>query len=64
MVESPGTGQEQGTYPDHGYIDGNPTFVITNVHKRRINAEEKAKVVTAVWGTESIQFLAAKAILH
>ena len=26
--------------------------------------EEKAKVVTAVWGTEFIQFLATLAILH
>ena len=26
--------------------------------------EEKAKVVTAVWGTEFIQFLAGLAILH
>ena len=26
--------------------------------------EEKAKVVTAVWGTELIQFLAALAIFH
>ena len=27
-------------------------------HRRRINTEEKAKVVAAVWGTEFIQFLA------
>ena len=33
-------------------------------HRRRINAEEKAKVVTVVWGTESIQFLAVLVILH
>ena len=33
-------------------------------HRRRINTEEKAKVVAAVWGTEFIQFLAALAILH
>ena len=31
---------------------------------RRINTKEKAKVVTAVWGTKLIQFLAALAILH
>ena len=31
---------------------------------RRIKTEEKAKVVTAVWGTELIQFLAALAILN
>ena len=33
-------------------------------HRRRINTEEKAKVVTAVWGTEFIQFVAVLAILH
>ena len=33
-------------------------------HRRRINTEEKAKVVTVVWGTESIQFLAVLVILH
>ena len=33
------------------------------LHRRRIKTEEKAKVVTAVWGTEFIQFLAAPAIL-
>ena len=64
MVESPGTGQEQRTDPDHGYIDGSPTFVITNVHRRRINTEGKAKGVAAVWGAEFIQFLASLAILH
>ena len=31
---------------------------------RRINTEEKAKVVAAAWGKELIQFLAAIAILH
>ena len=33
-------------------------------HRRRINTEEKAKVVAAVWGTEFIKFLAALAIFH
>ena len=33
-------------------------------HRRRINTEEKAKDVSAVWGTELIQFLAALDILH
>ena len=33
-------------------------------HKRKINTEEKAKVVAAVLGTELIQFLATLAILH
>ena len=32
-------------------------------HRGRINTEEKAKIVAAVWGTEFIQFLAALAIL-
>ena len=29
------------------------------MHRRRIEIEEKAKIVTAVWGKEFIQFLAA-----
>ena len=33
-------------------------------HRRRIKAEEKTKVVPAVWGTEFIQFLAALAVLY
>ena len=35
-------------------------------HRRRINIEEKVKVVAAVWGTEFIfiKFLAKLAILH
>ena len=33
-------------------------------HRRRINTEEEAKVVTAVWGTEFNQFLIALSILH
>ena len=33
-------------------------------HTRRINIEEKSKVVAAVWGTEFIQFLAALAVFH
>ena len=33
-------------------------------HRRRINTEEKAKVVAAAWVTELIQFLAKLAILH
>ena len=31
-------------------------------HRRRMNTEEKAKVVAAAWGTELIQFLDAQAI--
>ena len=37
---------------------------VLQYHRRRINTEEKAKVVAAVGGTECIQFLAALAILH
>ena len=33
-------------------------------HSRRIDTEEKAKVVAAVWGPKLIKFLAALAILH
>ena len=33
-------------------------------HRRRIQTEEKKKVVAAAWGAEFIQFLAALAILH
>ena len=33
-------------------------------HRRRINTEQQARVVAAVWGTELIQFLATLAILH
>ena len=36
----------------------------TFTHTRRINTEEKAKVVAAVWGEEFIQFLAALNVLH
>ena len=33
-------------------------------HRRKINTEEKAKVVASVWRAEFIQFLAALAVLH
>ena len=36
----------------------------TAVHRRRIKTEEKAKVITAVWGTELIKFLAMLAVFH
>ena len=41
------------------YYTGSPA-----AHGRRIKAEEKAKVVASVWGTELIQFLSALAIFH
>ena len=40
------------------------TLVSIEVFFLRINTEEKAKVVTAVWGTEFFQLLAALATLH
>ena len=33
-------------------------------HRRRLNTEEKAKVVAAAWGTALILLLAPLAILH
>ena len=36
--------------------------VIYQDHRRRINTDEKVKVVTAVWGKEFIKFLASLAI--
>ena len=36
----------------------------TMCHRRRIKTKEKAKVVAAAWGTESIHFFAVLAILH
>ena len=38
-----------------------PPRIPLYTHERRINTEEKILVVAAVWGTESIQFLAALA---
>ena len=38
--------------------------MVADGHRRRINTQEKANVVAAVWGTEFIQFLAALAVLH
>ena len=40
-------------------------WTLIQSYRRRIQTEEKAKVVAAVWwGTELIQFLAPLAILH
>ena len=39
-------------------------LVVGYIYRRRIYREEKAKVVSAIWGTEVFQFLAALAILH
>ena len=32
-------------------------------HRRRIELEDKAKVVASVWGAECVQFLSALAVL-
>ena len=46
--------------PNYGYIQ---YIIYGRQHRRRINTEEKAKVVAAVLGAEFIKFLAALAIL-
>ena len=38
-------------------------FFMHKEHRRRIELEDKAKVVVSVWGTEFVQFLAALAVL-
>ena len=40
------------------------TVLYCKSHRRRIKTEVKAKVVTAVWGTEFIKLFAGLAILH
>ena len=40
------------------------SLALSYPHRRRIKTEAKAKVITSIWGTEFIQFLAALAILH
>ena len=42
----------------------NYKYSVYSPHRTRIRTEEKAKVVTAIWGTELIKFIAALAILH
>ena len=37
--------------------------LVAIIHKRRINPEERAKVVASVWGEEFVQLLAALAVL-
>ena len=49
---------------DSSQASGCSVEFVLQYHRRRINTEEKATVVAAVWGTECIQFLAALAILH
>ena len=39
-------------------------FGLSDPTRRRIKTEVKAKLVAAVWGEESIQFIAALAVLH
>ena len=50
-----------------GFIDRAAVVVHAGMgsnHRRSIKKEGKAKVVSAGWGTEYIQFLAALAVLH
>ena len=49
--------------PQKSFSNRNEPFR-TWTHRRRINIEEQGKVVSAVWGIEYIQFLAALAVLH
>ena len=44
--------------------EGAAATIVSKQHRRKINTEEKAKVVDAVWGTAFIQFLAELAFLH
>ena len=47
------------------YLFLSSIYLFFNVdHRRRSHAEEKAKVVTAVWGIAFIQFLAVLVILN
>ena len=39
-------------------------LILDLTHRRRINTEEKAMVVAAVYGTEFLKFLDALAVLH
>ena len=39
-------------------------YPVQDNRRRRIKTEEKAKIVAVIWGTELIQFIAVKAILH
>ena len=50
----------QGT---HKHKDMERLCTLCSIHRRRIDTEEKAKVIAAVWGPELIQLLAALAIL-
>ena len=66
LMQVPGVGKQNGlmlvlnpTPPPHHKEPGD-----MDTHRRRINTEEKAKVVAAVWGTEIIKSFAALAILH
>ena len=40
------------------------TILFHRRNRKRINTEDKAKVIAAVWGKEFIHFLTALAILH
>ena len=45
-------------------LDPDPHLLsVSRRQRRRIELEDKAKVVASVWGTEFVQFLAALAVL-
>ena len=61
LMQVPGVGKQNGlmlvlnpTPPPHHKEPGD-----MDTHRRRINTEEKAKVVAAVWGTDFFIFLMA-----
>ena len=56
--------QHAQLHPPRGSLPGCCRRGIGSTPRRRIKTEEKAKVLTAVWKTELIQFLAALAILN
>ena len=45
----------------YNFVDLNG--IISFSHRRGMELEDKAKVVTSVWGAEFVQFLAALAVL-
>ena len=50
--------------PDHPFFKASIPSILCCFHRRRINTDEKAKVVAAAWGIELIQFIAALAVFH
>ena len=46
-----------------GKMSMNTLVCLSGVHRRRMELEDKAKVITSLWGTELVQFLAVLAVL-